>query len=262
VQTFWFDPFFVLINTNWIKKKKINFRISLNQINLYIYKIVTHSLYWIELNFLIPQWYPSSHPKSYTMANKGLKICLAMSLLFLIIVTIATVTLFLTVFKPKDPNIMVQPVGLENFDLSLLTNLTSNVSLPMVITMGNPNYGSFEYPKATGFVNFHDTLVGEVPIEGEFVPARDQITVETSAVFMLQKLVSDDRFLADVLSGSLNFTSAAALSGKVHMLTIFKLKATVYCTCDFSINITSRSVGSKCISKIKLWLVAVKGFSA
>ncbi|KAK7335566.1 hypothetical protein VNO80_27478 [Phaseolus coccineus] len=186
------------------------------------------------------------------MANKGLKICLAMALVLMIIVIILTVALFLTVFKPKEPNIMVQPVGLEHFDLSLLTNLTSNVSLGMVITVENPNYGSFEYPKATGYVNFHDTIVGEVPIEGESVPARDQITVNTSANFMLQKLVANSKFWSDILSGSLNFTSTAALPGKVHMFKIFKLKATVYCTCDFSINIASRNVDSNCISKIKL----------
>ncbi|ESW21959.1 hypothetical protein PHAVU_005G114300 [Phaseolus vulgaris] len=185
------------------------------------------------------------------MANKGLKICLALSLVLLIIVAIATVTLFLTVFKPRDPDIIVQPVGLEHFDLSLMSNLTSNVSLGMVITMENPNYGSFEYPKATGYVNFHDTVVGEVPIQGESVPAREQITVTTSANFMPQKLVADSNFFPDVLTGSLNFTSTAAMPGKVRMFKIFKLKATVYCTCYFSMNIASSNVNSNCISKIK-----------
>ncbi|WVZ00531.1 hypothetical protein V8G54_026600 [Vigna mungo] len=186
------------------------------------------------------------------MANKGLKICLVLSFLFLIILTAVVVTLFLTIFKPKDPNITVRPVGLENFNLSLLTNLTANVSLGMVITMENPNYGSFEYPKATGYVNFDDSIVGEVPIEGELVPARDQIAVNTWANFMVEKLVTDTKFWTDVLTGSLNFTSTATLPGKVHMFKIFKLKATVYTTCDFSINITSRNLDNKCISRIKL----------
>ncbi|CAJ1956346.1 unnamed protein product [Sphenostylis stenocarpa] len=177
------------------------------------------------------------------MAKKGLKVCLVMSLSFLIIVTVIIVTLFLTVFKPKDPNIMVRPVGLENLDLSLLTNFTANVSLGMVITMGNPNYGSFEYHNATGYVNFHDNIVGEVPIKGELVPAFGQINVSTWANLMVGKLVNDSKFWSDVLSGSLNLTSTATLPGKAHMLKIFKLKATVYSTCDISLNIISSNTG-------------------
>jgi len=200
--------------------------------------------------------------ESESMSNKGLKICLVLFLFLLVIVSVGMVTLFLTVFKPKDPNIMVQPVGLEHFNLSLLTNLTANVSLPMVITMVNPNFGSFEYPEAMGYVNFHGGIVGEVPIQGEFVPAREQIVVDAWANLMLQKVVTDTRFWADVLSGSLNFTSTAALPGKVEMLKILKLKATVYSTCDFSIDLTSRNVDSKCSAKIKLWLLVVKGFFA
>jgi len=117
--------------------------------------------------------------------------------------------------------------------------------------MGNPNYGSFEFPTATGYVSYHDKIVGEVPIEGELVPQRDHITVKTFATLRPEKLTADPKFLTDAVSGSLNFTSESALPGKVHVLNIFKLKATVYCNCDISFNITSKNVHSKCISELK-----------
>lgn len=186
------------------------------------------------------------------MASRGLKICLAMSLLFLIIVAIVIVALFFTIFRPKDPNIIVHPVGFENFNPSLLTNVTANVSLGMLITIENSNYENFEYPNATGYIKFHDTVVGQVPIVGELVPPRSQINVNTSANFMVSKLINDPNFLSDFLSGIVNFTSTASLPGKAHMLKIIKFKATVYSSCDISLNITSRNVDSKCISKIKL----------
>ncbi|KAH1218774.1 Late embryogenesis abundant protein [Glycine max] len=148
------------------------------------------------------------------MASRGLKICLAVSLLLLIIFTIAIVTLFMTIFKPKNPEITVHPVGLEDFQSSFSPNLTLNVTLGMIITIRNPNYGSFQYINSTSYVKFHDTVVAEVPIEAELVPARSQINVNTSADFMVAKLINDPNFLSDVLGGTLNFTSTIALPGK------------------------------------------------
>ncbi|KAL2981440.1 hypothetical protein AAZX31_13G289900 [Glycine max] len=190
--------------------------------------------------------------ESEAMANKGLKFCLIVSLLFLIIVTIVIVTLFFTVFKPKDPNITVHPIGLEHFDFSLLPNITANVSLGMVITIENPNYGSFEFTNSIGYINFHDTVVGEVPIGAELVPAHGQINVNTWANFMVAKLISVPKFWSDVLSGTLNFTSTSSLPGIARMFKIFKLKATAYSSCNISLRIVPRNVDTKCISKIKL----------
>lgn len=127
-----------------------------------------------------------------------------------------------------------------------------NVTLGMIITIRNPNYGSFQYINSTSYVKFHDTVVAEVPIEAELVPARSQINVNTSADFMVAKLINDPNFLSDVLGGTLNFTSTIALPGKARMLNIIKLKATSYSTCDISVNISSRNVDTNCKSKIKL----------
>ncbi|KAK7402032.1 hypothetical protein VNO78_13976 [Psophocarpus tetragonolobus] len=185
------------------------------------------------------------------MANRGLKSCLCVSLLFLIIVTIVIVTLSFTMFKPKNPKITVQPVGLEDLASAISPNLTQNISLGMMITVGNPNYGSFEYQNSTGYVNFHDSVIGEVPIRADFVPARSMIMMNTSADFMIGKLLKDPNFWSDILQGTLNFTSETALPGKAGFLKIFKLQATSYSSCDISLNIKAKNVTSNCISKIK-----------
>ncbi|RDX83458.1 hypothetical protein CR513_35618, partial [Mucuna pruriens] len=205
-------------------------------LNIIKLKTIIYSTCHISLNILSKIYFPksSNSQKPETMASRGFKICLAVCLLFLIIVTIVIVTLFLTIFKPKNPNITVHPLGLEQLDFSLLPNLTINVSLGMLITIENPNYGSFEYTNSTSYVNFHDTVVAEVPIGAELVPARSQINVTTSADFMVAKLINDPNFWSDVLLGTLNFTSTTALSGKARMLKIIKLKATAYSSCDIS----------------------------
>ncbi|KAK7272298.1 hypothetical protein RJT34_28804 [Clitoria ternatea] len=186
------------------------------------------------------------------MANRGLKICLIVSLLFLVILSIVMVTLFATILKPKDPDISVHPIGLENLQFSLLPNLTMNVTIGMFITIGNPNYESFKYSNSTGYINFYDTVVAEVPIEAALVPARGKINVNTYADFMVEKLISNPNFWPDILGGTLNLTSTAELPGKARMLKIIRLKATAYSLCDISLNISSKHVDTKCISKIKL----------
>ena len=196
--------------------------------------------------------YPHCHPKPKTMATKRLRICMVVSSLFLIIVVTMLLTLILTIFKPKDPDISVHPVDLENFEL--FQPSVTKVPLGLVITIVNPNHGSFKYINSTGYLIYHDTIVAEVPLVTKFVPARSTINVSTFAGVMTRQLESDPKFWSDIEVGTLNFTSKATLPGKVTMLKIFKLKATVYITCDisFKLNISSMDADSSCISKIKL----------
>ena len=60
---------------------------------------------------------------------------------FLVIFVIVIITLFFTIFKPKDPKISLYPEGIKDIDFSALTpNVT--LSLGTVVAIENPNYGS------------------------------------------------------------------------------------------------------------------------
>ncbi|RDX71838.1 hypothetical protein CR513_48756, partial [Mucuna pruriens] len=190
------------------------------------------------------------YPEAETMATRSLKICLAITTLLFIIVATVIVTLILTIFKPKNPVISIHPIDLENFQL-LSPNSTS-APLGMVITIVNPNYGSFKYVNSTGYLKYHDTVIAEVPLETRLVPARSTTNVSTSAAIMTRKLIDDINFLQDVEVGAFNLTSTATLAGKVTVIKILRRKAKVYVTCDISFNITSVDFVSTCMSKIKL----------
>lgn len=181
---------------------------------------------------------------------RGLKICLAISTIFFIIVSIVTLTLIFTVFKPKEPTINVHFAPF-NF---LSPNIAMNVTLGMVITIGNPNYGSFKYQNSTSYITYNDTIVGSVPIESKLVPARSEINVTTYANFMVGKLIQNPNFWSDIVHG-MEFTlqSTTELPGKAIVLKYIKLKAMAYSSCHISVNITSNDVGSNCISRIKLF---------
>lgn len=198
-----------------------------------------------------PNYPYNSYPESKTMATRrGLRICSIVSAIFLIVAATVILTLFLTIFKVKDPVVSVHPVGLENIQFFQPNSTT--VPLGMIITIMNPNYGAFKSKNTTGYLKYRDTVVAEVPLERKTIPARGTVNVSTSAGLMSGKLIADEIFLTDVADGSFNLTAKAILPGKVHMLKVFKLKATVNISCDISLNISSMSTDSSCITKIKL----------
>ncbi|XP_030462353.1 uncharacterized protein LOC115682307 [Syzygium oleosum] len=178
------------------------------------------------------------------MARRGLKICCFTSVVFLAILTIIIVTLSLTIFKPKQPQITVQPIGLEN--------ILFNHTLSMLVTIDNPNYGSFEYKSTTSYVNYRGSTVAEVPIVHNKIPAREKVNMTTSTNLIIDKLISNPSFGEDVASGCLNFTSTVTLPGKVGVAKIFKLHATAYSTCYILFHIQSKAVDSNCITRLKL----------
>ncbi|PRQ52833.1 hypothetical protein RchiOBHm_Chr2g0159781 [Rosa chinensis] len=182
----------------------------------------------------------------------GLKICCLVTAIFVIIALVVITILALTVFKPKQPKINARPVGLENIQYTLFPNVTLNVTLSMLVTINNRNYGSFSFKNATTYVTYHGTVVGLVLMEHAFVPAGGKINITTSVDLMGDKLISNPHFMEDVNTGIFNLISIADLHGKVTVLKFMKFSATTFSTCDISFSVKSERIDSKCKSKLKM----------
>ncbi|KAG6785249.1 hypothetical protein POTOM_010979 [Populus tomentosa] len=111
---------------------------------------------------------------------RGFKICCGVTTIFIIILAAIFTTLALAVCKPKNPSIIANPVGLENIQFGGSTNVTLNVTLGMVVTIDNPNYGSFKFTNSTAYVDYHGVIVAEVPIQADLIPAHSEINITTS----------------------------------------------------------------------------------
>ncbi|CAK8535537.1 unnamed protein product [Lathyrus sativus] len=184
------------------------------------------------------------------MVSRNLKICLSVSAMVLIVVSTITVTLIFTVFKVRDPNIIVKP---SRFDF-LTSDISPNISIPVLIIIKNSNYGNFKYIDSCSYITYRDTLVGTVPIPSQLVPARGGINVSTHANFMVSELIENPNFFNDIENGSkFSLISKAELPGKVTILSFIKLKAMATNQCDISVNITSKDVVSNCTSHIKIY---------
>ncbi|XP_041026851.1 uncharacterized protein LOC121267035 [Juglans microcarpa x Juglans regia] len=185
-------------------------------------------------------------------SHRTLKICCGVTTIFLITVIVVAVVLFFTVLKPKDPKIIAQPVGLENFKLQVLPVFGLNVTLGILVTVDNRNYGSFKHEASTAYVSYRGNVVAETPIEEDTIPARQKHNISTSVEITADKLLTNLDFWSDFAIGILNFTSATTLHGKASLLKLFKTKVTSYTTCDISIFIQTKRADSVCKSRVKL----------
>lgn len=184
--------------------------------------------------------------------SRGLKICCGITAILIILLLVSLLILFLTVFKPKDPIIILQPVKLHRFDLTVFPVIELNVSLFIVATVKNRNHGSFTYQNSTAIVNYRGQKVAEAPILGDTVPDRGELNVSMNMNVFADKLVQDNHFGDDFLNGVVNLTSETTLRGKVMILSLFKVKATSFSTCSISVFIRDRIANSTCKSTIKL----------
>ncbi|XP_045830841.1 uncharacterized protein LOC123922140 [Trifolium pratense] len=184
------------------------------------------------------------------MNTRGFKICLFVSFIFVIIIVAVILALVFTIFKPKNPVVHVYPLGLK--DLQFFQPNVTSVPLGMLITVLNPNYGSYKFKNTTGYLNYKDIVVAKAPIGSRVLHARRTTNVSAIAGLMSGKLIADEGFLSDIEDGSFNFTAKATLYGKVHLINVVKVKATVNISCDIFFNLTSLYTDSYCITKIML----------
>lgn len=184
--------------------------------------------------------------------SKGLKICCGVTIILIILLLVTFVVLFFTVFKPKEPIIIFQPVKVVGFESIVWPVFELNVSLGIVATVKNRNHGSFSYEDSKTTVDYRGNLVGEGPIHGDTIPELGELNMSTIVTIFADKLAKDQNFLDDFKSGVLNFTSSSTLHGKVRILRLFKMKATSFNTCYISLFTIARTTKSTCNSKIKI----------
>ncbi|XP_028806135.1 late embryogenesis abundant protein At1g64065-like [Neltuma alba] len=182
------------------------------------------------------------------------KICCGVTAIVVILLVVVLVVLFLTVFKPKEPIIIIQPVKLEGFVFvaSPDSKLELNVTLGVVATVKNRNHGSFTYQDSTATVSYRGSLVGEAPINGDTVPDHGELNVSTSLAVQADEVLKNGNFRDDYFNkGVLNFTSASTLQGKVKILKIIKKKATSLSTCYVSVFVKTNTIDTTCQNKLE-----------
>ncbi|KAK4284410.1 hypothetical protein QN277_001248 [Acacia crassicarpa] len=187
--------------------------------------------------------------------SRGQKICCGVTAIVVILLLVTSVILFLTVLKPKNPIIIIQPVKLERFDSAVSfpdLEFELNLTLGVVATVKNPNHASFTYQNSTATLSYRGNLVGEAPVNGDTVPDHGELNVSTPLVVHLaDKLLNGGNIVQDFNNGVVNFISATTLQGRVKILKIFKKKATSFSTCHIYVFTKNQTIYSTCQNKVE-----------
>ncbi|KAK4346664.1 hypothetical protein RND71_033003 [Anisodus tanguticus] len=183
--------------------------------------------------------------------KKALKIGCGITAILLIILLIVAIILYFTILKPKDPKVTTQSVTLESVRFEPFPALHLNITIGLILTIHNRNYGSFTYDNSIAYVTYRGDPAAEAPIEADTIPARADHDLKTTVLVDSDGFSKNPNFSGDVFSGCLNFTSSTTLHGKVTVWKVLKHKATTVSTCDISVFTKFLNATSVCKSKIK-----------
>lgn len=175
--------------------------------------------------------------------------CLIVGIVFLILI------LGFTVFKPKRPVTTVDFLSLDHLDISLdiaRLSIRLNATLGINISVNNPNRVGFKYSDSTAFLRYRGADVGEVPIPGGRIGARQTLHLNLTLTLMADRLLSNTALYADAFSdGTLAFQTFVRVAGRVRI--VFNFHVVTYTTCDLQINLANRSLSTQnCRYKTKL----------
>ncbi|RYQ83126.1 hypothetical protein Ahy_B10g101749 [Arachis hypogaea] len=167
--------------------------------------------------------------------SKRMKICCGATAAIVILLVVILVILIFTVFKQKDPTVTLQSVKVKEASLVTFPIEAINVSLGILLTVENPNYGSFSYHNSTAYLNYRGKLLATAPLHEDTLPARGSLNISTTLNFYADDLMKLLDLVADFVEGVINFTSTTTLEGRVKVLNLFKKKATSSSFCDISV---------------------------
>ncbi|XP_008801006.2 uncharacterized protein LOC103715222 [Phoenix dactylifera] len=199
---------------------------------------------------------PSSKPHHRSHRRNRRRRCFLISAAALIVVALLLLVLGLTVFRPRHAITTVNSVRLAGLRAGLdVPNLgvDLNVTLDLNLTASNPNHASFRYGDGTADLYYRGTLVGEATIPPGEVSAGGSVQTDVLVTVMAGRLIGNKAVYADVISGSVPFTTTTEIPGRVTVLGVFKHHMETYTTCDIVVNVRNRTVeNSDCKYKTKL----------
>ncbi|CAN0914513.1 hypothetical protein LINGRAHAP2_LOCUS28617 [Linum grandiflorum] len=186
--------------------------------------------------------------------NSALRICCISATAVIVVATIIVITLAFTIFKPRDPDVVLYPVGLAKVQLEdFITNNT--VTSDMVMSIRNRNYADFEFRNATSHIKYDGKLVGRVPVLEGVVHSRSTMNVTAPALLRAKRLRDDPKAISDIIDGKLNLTATVTMHGKMKMVNgLVKKSGSVYIECHMTIYVGETPIrgDSWCWTKLEM----------
>ncbi|KAL6128633.1 hypothetical protein ACLB2K_071988 [Fragaria x ananassa] len=172
-----------------------------------------------------------------------------------LIQAVVIIILAFTVFRVKEPKIMMNKVTVTKLELVNGTTPKpgTNISLTADVSVKNPNVASFKYSNTTTTLYYHGTVVGEARGPPGRAKARRTMRMNITVDIITDILTTNPNLKTDVGSGLLTMSSYSRIPGRVNMLNIVKKHVVVKMNCTMTVNISSQAIQEqKCKRKVSL----------
>ncbi|KAL5716452.1 hypothetical protein ACHQM5_018140 [Ranunculus cassubicifolius] len=173
------------------------------------------------------------HSRRHTIKCAGF--CIAGILMLAILITV----LVLTVFRVKEPEIVMKRITFPKFSIAALP---ATINIVAETAMKNPNIASFRYRNSTTFVYYHGAKVGQGHSPPGLAKARRTQDMNLSLVVVTGKVLENPNFVNELGSGVLVLSSYTRLDGRVKIMSMFRKHVVIKMNCTITTNITSSEI--------------------
>ncbi|KAF6172664.1 hypothetical protein GIB67_041987 [Kingdonia uniflora] len=198
----------------------------------------------------------SNNTQSPHFHKRKRNLCLIITIVAVLGLGLLLLILGFIVFKPKHPITTINSVNLNDFRVSLdIPNLSVylNVTLNVNLSVKNPNKAGFKYGNGTALLKYKEEVVGEVPVPAGRIGSGETLDLDLMLTVLADRLLSNSNVYADVVSGTLFFSTYIKISGRVSVMNIFKHHLVSITSCDLSINVLPQTIeNSECKYKTRL----------
>lgn len=177
--------------------------------------------------------------------GRGWKVCIAVTCGILITIVLIAVILAFTLFKPKKLVSKVDSIEIQDMDIGFNVfsmNLNLNVTLNVDVSVKNPNKFGLKYYDGFALLHYRGLQIGEAPIPNGEISPEETKGVNVTLTLMADRLLSNSQIFSDVTSGKLPLNTFMSIAGEVNILSLIKFHVSSTSTCDFSINITNKTI--------------------
>ncbi|KAL5716451.1 hypothetical protein ACHQM5_018139 [Ranunculus cassubicifolius] len=165
--------------------------------------------------------------------------CAGFGIAGILVLGILITVLSLTVFRVKEPELVMKRITFPNFSI---VAIPATINVVAEISLKNPNIASYRYQNSTTFVYYHGAQVGKGYLPPGIAKARRTQDMNLSMAVVTREVLGNTNFFNDFGSGVLVLGSYTRLDGRVKILNIFKKHVAITMSCTFTANITSSEI--------------------
>ncbi|KAJ3695165.1 hypothetical protein LUZ60_000542 [Juncus effusus] len=173
------------------------------------------------------------------------------------IVCLASISIFagtlililsLTIFKLKDPSLIMNQINITHFDMTLVKNnhpISANLSLITNISLRNPNIASFKFDNSTTEFYYKEKMIGVAYAPYGKVRAYKTTEINVMMDLLMDRILEDFPSINVLREKDVNLTSFTDIKGRVNLLGVYKREIHLVMNCVIIIGFSLKEVELK-----------------